>query len=174
LACREDARRKTWPAEPFLEKRRPAGDRGRGTVRRLGDTRSVAVAWGRIADIAHRRGDYEQAAELQRKRLEVSRQLGDLDGIASVGWDLAGIDLTRKDYKSALPRLMESFQILGRLQRPDGIASVGWELGQLLVAAGQGDLARQVLGDALAAAAKIGWTDLAQQISELLSPQEET
>jgi hypothetical protein len=48
---------------------------------------------------------------------------------------------------------------------------VGWTLGQLLMAAGQADLARQVLGDTLAAATKIGWTDMVQPISELLSPR---
>jgi hypothetical protein len=37
------------------------------------------------------------------------------------------------------------------------------------MAAGQTDPARQVLGDSLAAAIKIGWTDLAQQISQLLN-----
>jgi hypothetical protein len=36
------------------------------------------------------------------------------------------------------------------------------------MAAGQPDLARQVLGDNLAAATKIGWTDVLQQINELL------
>ena len=108
---------------------------------------------------------------MQRKRLEVSKQLGDLDGIAAADWDLARIDLAREDYESALPRLMESFQIFGRLQRPDGIAAVGMTLGQLLMAAGQTDLARQVLGDSLAAATKIGWTDMVQQINELLNPR---
>ena len=137
---------------------------------RLGDTRSAAVTWGKIADIAYQRGDYDEAAELQRKRLEVCKQLGDLDGIAAADWDLAQIDLAREDYQSALPRLIESFQIFGRLQRPDGIAIVGRTLGQLLIAAGQADQARQVLGDSLAAATKIGWTDMAQQISELLNP----
>jgi tetratricopeptide (TPR) repeat protein len=135
---------------------------------RLGDTRSTAVTWNEIAGIAYQRGDYDEAAELQRKVLEVNRQLGDLDGIATVSWDLAKIDLAREDDESALPRLMESFQIFGRLQRPDGIAAVGWALGQLLMAAGQTDLARRVLGDALAAATIVGWTDLAQQINELL------
>lgn len=65
---------------------------------------------------------------------------------------------------------MESFQILGRLQRPDGIAVVGPALGQLLIAAGQADQARLVLADSLAAAPKICWTGMAQQISELLDP----
>ena len=137
---------------------------------RLGDTQSAAVTWGRIADIAYDRGDYDKAAELHRDRLEVYKQLGDLEGIAKADWGLAQIDLTRKDYQSALPRLMESFEILVRLQRPDGIATVGWPLGQLLTAAGQADLARQVLSAALSAATMIGWTDLAQQINRLLNP----
>ncbi|MGA2826055.1 MAG: CHAT domain-containing protein [Streptosporangiaceae bacterium] len=137
---------------------------------RLGDTRETALTWGKIADIAYQRGDYDEAAELQRKRLEVNKQLGDLDGTAAADWDLARIDLTRQDYKSALPRLIESFQILGHLQRPDGIATVGITLGQLLMAAGQTDSARQALGDSLAAATKLGWTDMVQQINELLNP----
>jgi len=106
---------------------------------------------------------------LQRKRLEGHKQLGDLAEIAAADWDLAQIDLTRQDYQSAIPRLIESFQIFGHLQRPDGIATVGITLGQLLMAEGQTDLARQVLGDSLAAATKIGWTDRVQQINELLN-----
>ena len=47
---------------------------------------------------------------------------------------------------------------------------MGSTLGQLLMAAGQTDVARQVLGDGLAAATKIGWTDVVQQINELLNP----
>jgi hypothetical protein len=47
---------------------------------------------------------------------------------------------------------------------------VGWTLGQLLIAAGQADQGRQVLEASRAAAAKIGWTDIAQQINELLNP----
>ena len=135
---------------------------------RLGDTRETAITWGQIAHIAYRRGDYDKAAELQRKRLEVGKQLGDLDAIAAADWDLAVIDLEREDYQSALPRLMESAQINGRLQRPDGIAIVGSALGELLIAADQTDLARQVLSDSLAAATKMGWTDMVQEINELL------
>ena len=137
---------------------------------RLGDTQSAAITSGKIADIAYQRGDYDEAAELQRNRLEITKQLGDLDGIAAADWDLAQIDLTREDYESAAPRLIESFQIFGQLQRPDGIAAVGRTLGQLLMAAGQTDSARQVLGASLAAATKLGWTDMAQQINELLNP----
>jgi hypothetical protein len=108
---------------------------------------------------------------LQRRRLEVHRRVGDLEGIAAASWGLAQIDLDREDYESALPRLVESFQIFGRLEWPDGVATVGSALGQVLMAAGETDMARQVLGEALAAATKIGWTDRAQQINELLNEQ---
>ena len=135
---------------------------------RLGDARSAAVTWGQIADIAYQRGHYDEAAELQRSRLEVNKRLGDLDGIAAAGWALARIDLAREDYASAVPRLTESFQIFGRLQRPDGIAIVGVPLGRLLLAGGHADAARRVLSDALAAATKIGWTETVQQIDKLL------
>ena len=65
--------------------------------------------------------------------------------------------------------------MLRHLQRPDGIAIVGTTLGQLLIAAGQADQARQVLSDSLSAASKIGWTSMIQQISDLLNqvPAEE-
>jgi hypothetical protein len=48
---------------------------------------------------------------------------------------------------------------------------VGWVLGQLLMAAGQSDPARQALSDALAAATKLGRADLVQSINELLNPR---
>lgn len=136
-----------------------------------GSEREAAAAMGSIADIAFQRGDYDEAAKLQHKRLEVHKQLGDLGGIAAANWGLAQIDLTGEDYQAALARLMQSFQIFGRLQRLDGIATVGWVLGQLLMAAGHTDAARQVLGHSLAAATKIGQTGLADQISELLNPR---
>ena len=131
-----------------------------------------------FAGIAFSKGDYDQAAELQRKVLEAAKQLGDPVGIARTNWDLAQIDLARNDDQAALPRLIESFQILGRLQQPDGVAVVGFVLGRLLLAVGQPDEARRVLTAAHAAAVKLGWTDRVQQISELFSqsapPAEET
>jgi tetratricopeptide (TPR) repeat protein len=136
---------------------------------RLGDTRSIALCWGQIGDIAYQRGDYDEAAKLQRKRLEVDKQLGDLDGIAAATWGLARIDLALQDYQSALPRLLESFQILRQLQRADGIATVGMTLGALMLAAGLTGEARQVLGESLTAATKIGHPDLTRQINELLN-----
>src|SRR5262249_36529951 len=134
----------------------------------LGDTRSIAVLWGRIAHIAYRQGNLDEAVELQRKRLEVNRQLGDLDGIAAASWDLARIDLARQDYPAAFPRLAGGYQTFSRWRRPDGIAAAGSTLGQLLIAAGQPGQARQVLTASRDAASKISWTEMTQQISDLL------
>jgi tetratricopeptide (TPR) repeat protein len=136
---------------------------------RLGDTRSTGVTWGRIARIAYERGHYDEAAELQRKRLEIMTQLGDLAWIAETYWDLARIDLAQNNYESALHGLLESFQILQQLRRADGIAVVGVTLGELLLATGQAEEARQVLGESLAAATKIGGAELAKEINKLLN-----
>jgi hypothetical protein len=55
----------------------------------------------------------------------------------------------------------------------EGIEIVGIALGQLLIAAGQLDQARDVLSDSLAAATKLGWTAQVQQINDLLNrPQQ--
>jgi tetratricopeptide (TPR) repeat protein len=136
-----------------------------------GAEREATVVTGSIADIAYQRGDYDEAVALQEKRLEVNKQLGDLDGIAAASWDLAQIDLARQDYQAAAPRLIESFQIFTQLRRPDGIAIVGSTLGQLLLAADNPEAGRQVLRVAMAAAEKIGQTDLARQISQQIPPQ---
>jgi tetratricopeptide (TPR) repeat protein len=137
------------------------------TYERLGEARLTAVTWGNIADIAALRGDWESAAELQRRRLDVHKRLGDLEGIAATHWNLAQIDLQRQDYESAAPRVRESFQILRHLQRPDGIAVVGLTHAQLLLAAGLTDDARQVLDESLAAATTIGSAELMRQLNEL-------
>jgi hypothetical protein len=70
--------------------------------------------------------------------------------------------------KSAPPRLIESFQVSGRLQRPDGITVAGRTLGELLISVDETDVARQVLVASDAAAAKLGWTDMVQEINEML------
>ena len=46
---------------------------------------------------------------------------------------------------------------------------MGWTPGQLMLGAGQTDQARRVPAGARAAAAKIGWADRAQQITDLLT-----
>ncbi|WP_239148828.1 tetratricopeptide repeat protein [Streptomyces sp. SID12501] len=136
---------------------------------RIGDTREAAVAWGKIADILQQRGEVDEAVELQLKRLEVNEQLGDMDGIAAANWDLARIDLSRQDFDAAVPRLVTSFQLLLKLQRPDGIAVVGATLGQLLLVAGKQGQARQVFQTSRASAAKIGLSDVVDQLDELLN-----
>ncbi|MEV5525924.1 hypothetical protein [Streptomyces prunicolor] len=91
-----------------------------------------------------------------------------MDGIAAANWDLARIDLSRQDLDAAVPRLITSFQLFLKLQRPDGIAVVGTTLGQFLLAAGEHGQARQVLQMSRAAAAKVGLSDVVDQLDELL------
>ena len=114
---------------------------------RLGDTRSTAITWGKIADIAYQRGDYDEAAELQRKRLEVKqaarrprrdrrRQLGSgPDRLRTRGLPVSPAPADR-----VVPDLRPAATTRRDRRR-------GLELGQLLMAAGQADQARHVLGE---------------------------
>jgi hypothetical protein len=61
---------------------------------RLGDIRETAVTWGKIADIAHQRRDYDEAALLRLKELGSTGQLGRKAGqnnphCATPAWRLA-------------------------------------------------------------------------------------
>ncbi|MBL6276126.1 tetratricopeptide repeat protein [Micromonospora fiedleri] len=136
---------------------------------RLGDARETAITWGKIAEIHHHQGDHYRAVELQHKRLAVHESHGNIDGIATAKWGLAKVNLTHEDYRSAFPQLVESFNGFMQLQRPGGIAAVGHKIGQLLAHDGHIDEARAVLELSLAAAQKIGMSDVVQGISELLA-----
>lgn len=66
------------PQIVFWPLRRHASPRLRREVElpvyeRLGDTRSAAIAWGQIADIAYRRRDFDEAAELQARPIRLAR-----------------------------------------------------------------------------------------------------
>jgi thioredoxin-like negative regulator of GroEL len=99
----------------------------------------------------------------------VDEPLSDLEQTAAARWGLAQVDLMKDDYESARQRMAESFQIMGFLRRHGGIAIVGWTLGQLLIAAGDTDEARRVLGDALAGATQVDWREMVQRIELLLN-----
>ncbi|MBW6437195.1 tetratricopeptide repeat protein [Actinoplanes hulinensis] len=134
---------------------------------RLGDIRSLAVTWGRLADILVRQQRLDEAADLQGRRLAANERLGDPDGIAAAHWGLAQVNLARADYEAALRHLTASFQLLRQLGRPDGIAVVGGALAQLLFAAGATEQAQSVRDESVAAAEKIGATELTQRLRGL-------
>ncbi|MGW5054553.1 CHAT domain-containing protein [Actinokineospora sp. NPDC004072] len=133
-----------------------------------GSELEAATAMGRVGGIAYQQGDYEEASDLQLRRLEVNRQLGDLDGIAAANWALAQIDLDQQDYSAAIPRIIESHAILRQLQRPDGIAIVGATLAQIVTSAGDTEQARHIAEESLNAAMKINSPDLVEQLRTLL------
>ncbi|MCP3906266.1 MAG: ATP-binding protein, partial [Planctomycetes bacterium] len=136
---------------------------------RLGDVREVAALKQRLAFSCLRLNDTDAFRRLQCERLEANRTLGDADGIASALWDLAQLDLQEKKYEDAAPRIQEAFPILVKLARPDGIAVVGPRFAQFAAAAGQIDVADQVLEISEQAAAKIEQPELLEQIRALRS-----
>ncbi|WP_307798210.1 tetratricopeptide repeat protein [Actinoplanes flavus] len=146
---------------------------------RLGDTRETAITWGKIADILRQRGEHDEALRIRQEEvLPALERLNDLDGIANATWGIAEIQLGRQEFEAAVPNLVKAFQILEHLQRPDGLAVVGNTLGQILMAYGETDAARQVLETSRAAARKIAATALEQHLGRLLrkldqDPEEE-
>ena len=70
---------------------------------RLGDTRSAAITWGKIADIAYRRGDYDEALRIRHEmELPVYERLGDTRSTAVTWGQIADIAYQRGDYDEAL------------------------------------------------------------------------
>ena len=70
----------------------------------LGDTRSAAITWGQIADIAYQRGDYEEALRIRREvQLPVWERLGDTRETAVTWGQIADIAYQRGG--SAMRRL---------------------------------------------------------------------
>ncbi|GAA0434319.1 hypothetical protein Aca07nite_00760 [Actinoplanes capillaceus] len=135
----------------------------------FGEVRETAHTWSNIADILHQRGEYDEALRIRiEKVLPAVERISDLEGVARTVWAISLIQIQRRDFPSALPNMMKAFEIFERLRRPDGIAVVGAGLGQLLAIGGQPDDARRTWEKSLAAAAKVGLTQLIGQISEQL------
>ena len=65
---------------------------------RLGDTRSIAVTWGQIADVYHERGDFDEVLRIRTEdELPVYQRLGDTREIAGdVGQDRRRLPSSRR------------------------------------------------------------------------------
>jgi hypothetical protein len=100
---------------------------------RLGDTRSAAITWGKIADIAERRGDYDEALRIHRDvELPVLERLGDTHSAAITWGQIADIIHRRGDGDEAL-RIHRDVElpVYQRLGDTDQIASTLWKIAQL-------------------------------------------
>ena len=96
---------------------------------RLGDTRFAAVAWGKIADIAERRGDYDEALRIRREvELPVYERLGDTRETAVTWGKIADIAYQRGDYDEAAELQLKRLEACKQLGDLDGIASTDWDL----------------------------------------------
>ena len=100
--------------------------------------------------------------------MALSEELGDVDGIANALWSIARIELHRKEYQQAFHHLMRSYAMNFQLERLDGDCWVGLDLGQLLYAAGEKDRGKQILTHSRDGFLKLGRTDWAKQVQDLL------
>ena len=88
-----------------------------------GSEREAAAAMGEIADIAYRRGDYDEALRIRREvQLPVYERLGDTRSAAIAWGNIADIAYQRGDYDEALRIRREvqlpAFERLGDTRRP--------------------------------------------------------
>ena len=139
---------------------------------KLGDVRSRAVTFGKIADIHQARGQLDEAQKLHEECLSVAIRLGDIDMQAHAHYSLASIILDREGLRAdniekLLEHLREAFAIVVRLQRPDGIGSIGNLLAQVLAAVGAKDEALQILAQADAAWALLGYNEGSAAVATL-------
>ncbi|MEU4475259.1 tetratricopeptide repeat protein, partial [Micromonospora sp. NPDC023888] len=99
---------------------------------RLGDTRSTAITWGKIADILYQRGDYDEALRIRREvELPVYDRLGDTRSTAITWGKIADILHQRGDYDEAAvlhTKRLRAHESMGDL---DEIAAAKWGLARI-------------------------------------------
>ena len=139
---------------------------------KLGELREQAITLGKIADIHQARGQLDEAQKLHEECLSVAIRLGDIDMQAHAHYSLASIILDREGLRAdniekLLEHLREAFAIVVRLQRPDGIGSIGNLLAQVLAAVGAKDEALQILAQADAAWALLGYNEGSAAVATL-------
>src|SRR5258708_10775438 len=99
---------------------------------RRGDPRETAVAWGSIADIAYRRGDYDEALRIRREvELPVYERLGDARSAAVTWGQIADITYQRGDYDQAAELQRKRLQVNRQLGDLHGIAAPSCDLARI-------------------------------------------
>ncbi|MFC9261326.1 CHAT domain-containing protein [Streptomyces hydrogenans] len=105
----------------------------------LGDTRSVAVTWGGIADLLERRGEVEEALRIRREvQLPAFEQAGDTREAAVTWGQIARALARRGEVEEAVELNLKRLEVNEQLGDIDGIAAASWDLAQI-------DLSRQDL-----------------------------
>jgi len=99
---------------------------------RLGDTRSAAVTWGKIADIAETRGDLDEALRIRREvQLPVYERLGDTRSAALTWGGIADIAATRGELDEAADLQLRRLAVNKQLGNLEGIAAVNFSLAKI-------------------------------------------
>jgi tetratricopeptide (TPR) repeat protein len=140
---------------------------------RLGEVRSKAVTWGKIADVYYSRGDLDESLRIRtEEQLPVYERLGDIDGIAASSWAIAKADLARDDPDSAVPLMLTAYRLLERTGRADGLAIVGETLGACLASAGESERGSEILRRSRECYEKLGRLSDAERVTLLIAGTE--
>lgn len=97
-----------------------------------GFDREAAVTSGRIGDIHHQRGDYDEALRIRREvELPAFERLGDTRSIAVTWGQIGDIHFQRGDHDEAKALQLKRLETNRRLGDLDGIAAANWDLAQI-------------------------------------------
>jgi tetratricopeptide (TPR) repeat protein/CHAT domain-containing protein len=108
-----------------------------------GSDGEAAAAMGYVADIAYRRGDYDEALRIRREvELPAYERLGDTRSTATTWGDIADIAFHRGDYDEAAELQRRRLAVAKQLGDLNGVANTTWGLAQI-------DLTREDYASAL-------------------------
>jgi tetratricopeptide (TPR) repeat protein len=94
--------------------------------------RNPRSSWGNIADIAYRRGNYDEALRIRQEiQLPAFERLGDTRETVGTWGRIADIYSRRGDYDAAAELKVRRLEVNRQLGDLDGIAAAGWALTQI-------------------------------------------
>src|SRR5262249_38732136 len=128
---------------------------------KLGDTRSLAVTKGKIADIFEARGDLDAALKIRAEELlPIFEKLGDTRSLAVAKGQIADILQARGDLDAALQiRTEEELPTYDKLGDVRSLAATKAKIADIHEARGDLDVARQLHLDYLSAVERMGAAD---------------
>ncbi|MGW2786741.1 tetratricopeptide repeat protein, partial [Streptomyces populi] len=99
---------------------------------RIGDTRSTAVTWGKIADILQQRGEVDEALRIHREvALPVYERIGDTRSTAVTWGKIADILQQQGELDEAVELQLKRLEVNEQLGDMDGIAAANWDLARI-------------------------------------------
>jgi tetratricopeptide (TPR) repeat protein len=136
----------------------------------LGDIRSTAVTQGKIAETLMASGELDEALRIWTEEgLPTFQRLGDIREEGITLFDIAQCHHMKGETDEAFNCIRQSYTLAVKLGSQDALAVCGKFFGQMLMARGEEQQAKEVLLKSRAAFEKLGDTEKIEQIDKLLN-----